>query len=95
MFELTIDGVPYARYATAELAEAGRATLKRWASTSTRFEIVPVESPPLPCEGCRGTGVATRLIWRQGWVWGEGECRGCAGSGTAGTGATPVFPAAA
>ncbi len=81
MFKLMIDGAPYGAYATEALAEAARATLKRWASLSTRFEIVPVAPAPAPCGGCGGA--AARLVWRRGWVWGEGACRVCAGSGAA------------
>ena len=93
MYELRIDGRTYGTYATEALAEAARATLKRWSSLSTHFEVVPVAPAPAPCQGCAGAGVATRLVWRQGWVWGDGECRRCGGSGAAPV--VPALPAAA
>ncbi len=89
MYTLTIDGAAYGTYATRDQAEAAAATLRRWSSLSTRFEIVSAASTPAPCAGCAGSGVATRL----GWTWGEGPCRSCSGSGSA-PAALPVSAAA-
>ncbi|MDP9364220.1 MAG: hypothetical protein M3Q10_08345, partial [Chloroflexota bacterium] len=81
MYTLLIDGAPYKAYTTPELAEAARTTLKRWSSTSTRFEVVPVRPVPVACGACRGSGVAVRLTWSKGWTHAPGPCRGCGGSG--------------
>ncbi len=84
MYQVVIDGsTVYATRATLEQAEAVRASLRRWASGSTRIEVRAVEPAPAPCGGCAGSGVATRLVWKRGWTWGEGEYRGCGGSGAA------------
>ncbi|MDP9363479.1 MAG: hypothetical protein M3Q10_04485, partial [Chloroflexota bacterium] len=83
MYTLLWDGRPYQTYATEALAEAARATLRRWSSCSTRLEIVPVQPVPARCEACAGSGETDRLVWQAGWRWGRGPCRGCGGSGAA------------
>jgi len=90
MFQVTIDNLPYSTHATEAEADAVRARLRRWASNSTRIAVVPA---PAACPACRGTGVATRLVWvgaRGGWVSAPGPCRLCDGSGAAPATADPA-----
>lgn len=73
MHEILIDGTVYRTCATAEDAAALRASLRRWASTSTR-----IETRPAGCALCGGSAEYRHYAFRQGqWVPIKEPCPRC------------------